>query len=251
MEVRALPALSDNYIYLLLDGDKAAVVDPGVPDVVIEALEAEGRGLDLILNTHHHGDHIAGNEALKARYGAYLIGPAAEAGRISGMDRQVAAGDSVEFAGKTASVIETPGHTTGHIAFHFASEAALFCGDTLFSLGCGRMFEGSPQQFWDSLKKLRALPEETQVYCGHEYTASNARFAVSIDPDNTTLAERSNDVERLRAAGQPTIPSRLGEEIAANPFLRADDPGLQAALGLSGQDPVTVFADIRSRKDRF
>lgn len=251
MHVRLIPAKSDNYIYLLTEGDATAVVDPGEAEPVLKVLEAEGRGLDLIINTHHHGDHIDGNAALVAKYGAKLIGPASETKRIPGMDETVAEGDEIEFAGHKAQVFETPGHTTGHVCFYFADAGVLLSGDTLFALGCGRLFEGSPAQMWDSLLKLRALPDETLGYCGHEYTQSNARFAVSIDPDNAALAERAAQIDAARAAGKPTIPFRLGDEKVTSPFLRADDPAMQAALGMAGADPVAVFAEIRGQKDRF
>ena len=251
MHVQLIPALSDSYFYLLTEGGATAVVDPGEAQPVIDVLEAEGRGLDLILNTHHHGDHIDGNAALKARYGAKLIGPAAETRRIPGMDQTVSEGDEIEFAGNNAQVIETPGHTSGHVSFHFAGAGVLFCGDTLFSLGCGRVFEGTPEQMWDSLKKLRALPGETLCYCGHEYTQSNARFALTIEPGNAALKARADEIDRLRGAGRPTIPFGLEAEKATNPFLRADAPELLGAIGRGGGDPVGVFADIRARKDRF
>ena len=253
LKVELLPALSDNYIYLLHEPDAGvtAVVDPATPDPVIAALEARGAGLDLILNTHHHMDHIGGNAALKARYGARVIGPRAEVSRIPDMDVTVGEGDRVEVGAESALVFETPGHTSGHIAFWFEASQALFCGDTLFALGCGRLFEGTPQQMWASLSKLRALPDETRIYCGHEYTESNARFAVTVEPDNQALAARRDDIVARRGRGEPTIPALLGDEKRTNPFLRADLPELQAAIGMPGASTVTVFAEVRGRKDRF
>jgi len=253
LDIVLIPALSDNYVYLLHDAatGATAVVDPGEAAPVEAALAERGWTLTHILNTHHHADHIDGNETLKAKYGTVLVGPKAEASRIDGMDVTVAEGDTYDFAGHTAQVFETPGHTTGHIAFYFADSDALFCGDTLFALGCGRMFEGTPAQFWDSLRKLRALPDSTRVCCGHEYTASNAKFALSIDGGNAALIARANEIDALRAAGKPTVPSLLGQEKAINPFLRADDPAIAAAVGKAGADPVEVFAAVRKGKDNF
>ncbi len=253
LDITLLPALSDNYIYLLRDPESGtvAVVDPAVPEPVEAALDARGWSLNLILNTHHHGDHIGGNAALKQRFGAKVVGPQADRRRIATLDQPVGQGDSVSVGSETAQVLETPGHTSGHIAFWFADSRALFCGDTLFSLGCGRLFEGTPGQMWTSLKALRGLPDDTMIYCGHEYTLSNARFAVTVEPRNAELATRAERVEDLRQRGEPTLPARLGDEKATNPFLRADDPAVQAALGMTGEDPVEVFAAIRARKDRF
>jgi len=253
LDVVLVPALSDNYVYLLHDPDTGAtaVVDPGEAEPVEAALAARGWTLSQIVNTHHHGDHIGGNAALKAKHGAQLIGPRAEAARIPGMDVTVGAGDSVEIAGHQATVYETPGHTTGHISLHVPGSHALFCGDTLFALGCGRMFEGTPAQFWASLSTLRTLPAETRIYCGHEYTQSNARFALAIDGGNAALKARAAEIDRLRAAGQPTVPSTLAQELGTNPFLRADDPAMAAAVGKAGAAPAEVFAEIRRRKDSF
>lgn len=253
LEIVSVPALSDNYVYLLHDADTGdtAVVDPAEAPPVEEALAARGWKLTHILNTHHHMDHIGGNQELKAKWGCPIVGPRAESARIDGMDVLVSEGDSYAVGTQTAQVFEVPGHTTGHIAFWFKDSDALFCGDTLFVLGCGRMFEGSPPGFWNSLCKLRALPDSTRVYCGHEYTQANARFAVAVDPDNAALKARAVEIDALRAAGKGTVPSRLGQEKAINPFLRADDPGMQAAVGMAGADPAAVFAEIRKRKDNF
>lgn len=251
MEIHLVPAFNDNYIYILRDGDSVGVVDPGDAAPVLAALERRGWRLTHILDTHHHADHIGGNHTLKQRYGCTIIGAAADSHRIQDMDIALAEGETASFGPHAARVIAVPGHTSGHIAFHFADAKALFCGDTLFALGCGRLFEGTPGQMWDSLCKLRALPDDTRVYCGHEYTLSNARFAVTVDPDNRELAGRFEEIKALRERGEPTIPTTMGVERRTNPFLRADDPGVQAALGMAGADPVAVFAEIRGRKDRF
>ncbi len=253
LEIVLVPALSDNYVYLAHDKDTGdtAVIDPAEAAPVEAALKRQGWKLTQILNTHHHADHINGNQELKAKWNCPIVGPRAELQRIPDMDVLVSEGDTYSVGTQTATVIETPGHTTGHIAFHFPESNALFCGDTLFVLGCGRMFEGNPPGFWDLLCKLRALPDETRIYCGHEYTQSNARFAVAVDPDNAALKSRAAEIDALRADDKPTIPSTLGDERGVNPFLRADDPALQAAVGMDGADPTAVFAEIRKRKDNF
>lgn len=253
MDIQLIPALSDNYVYLFKDpqSDAVGIVDPGEPGPVLAALDRTGWRPTHIFNTHHHADHIGGNGVLKQRFGCTIIGPAADRGRIPELDVVVADEDTYHFGSHEVRVFETPGHTSGHVAFWFPDASALFSGDTLFALGCGRLFEGTPAQMWNSLLKLRELPADTRVYCGHEYTLSNARFAVSIDPGNPALKERAADIAVLRDAGKPTIPTTLGVERATNPFLRADDPALAAELGLAGADPVEVFAEIRRRKDHF
>ncbi len=250
LEITVLPALSDNYFYLLKDTatGTTAVVDPPVVDDVLEQLGADGK-LDLIIATHHHGDHTAGIEALKAKTGARVIGPAAEADKIPAIDEQLAEGDSVSVGEATARVFETPGHTAGHMSLYFEDSKALFCADTLFALGCGRLFEGTPAQMWDSLSKFSDLPDDTRVYCGHEYTLSNAQFAVTVDPENEELEQRLAQIEELRANDQPTIPSTLGEERRTNPFLRAADPAIRAHLGMESASDAEVFGEIRHRKD--
>lgn len=253
LDIRQIPVLSDNFIYLLRDSETGAVgvVDPALAEPVLEEAQRLGWAITHIFNTHHHGDHVGGNLAIKQKTGCTIIGPKADEARIPGIDIALKDGDRYSFGGEQAIVLDTPGHTRGHIAFWFEDALALFCGDTLFSLGCGRMFEGTPPQFWSSLLKLRNLPDETKVYCAHEYTQANARFALSIDPDNAALVARSEQVAQLRNRGQPTVPARLADEKAANPFLRADDPDLASLLGLSGAEPERVFAEIRARKDVF
>jgi hydroxyacylglutathione hydrolase len=254
LSVEAIPVLNDNYAWLLRDEDAGvvAVVDPGEAAPVEAWLKKRSLTLTHILITHHHGDHIGGLSALKAQYGAHVIGPAADVGRIAGIDEPVSDGAVITLGnGLCAKVIATPGHTSGHISFWFERGQALFSADTLFSLGCGRLFEGTPAQMWNSLLKLRALPDETRIFCGHEYSQSNARFALSVDPDNAGLIDRAAEIGRLRDAGAITLPALLGAEKRQNPFLRADDPTLAAAVGLAGKPAEAVFAHLRSAKDNF
>jgi hydroxyacylglutathione hydrolase len=253
LEIRLVPLLKDNYAYLLHEPQAGVtgIVDPSEAAPVLAAVQQAGLKLTHILNTHHHWDHSGGNLELKAATGATVVGPKADEARIPGIDLRVDEGQPFAFGNAAADILFIPGHTKGHIAFWFRDDKAVFCGDTLFSLGCGRMFEGTAPQMWSSLQKLRALPDDTRVYCGHEYTQANARFAVTVDPGNAALQRRAAEVDRKRAGGEPTIPSTMGEEKAANPFLRADHPGVAAGVGLPGADPVKVFAEVRGRKDKF
>jgi len=253
MQIALVPLLTDNYGYLLHDpaSGATAIVDPSEAGPVLAAAEARGWRLSHILNTHHHADHSGGNLGLKQATGAAVVGPAPDRARIPGIDIALDEGGRFRLGDAEAEILFIPGHTKGHIAFHFRGERALFCGDTLFSLGCGRMFEGTAPMMWASLDKLRRLPPESRVFCGHEYTAANARFAVSIDPANQALRRREREIAELRAQNKPTIPSTMGEERAANPFLRADDPALAAAVGLPDAPPAEVFGEIRRRKDNF
>ena len=239
LSVQPLPILSDNYAWRLQDAatGAVAVVDPADADAIIAALEAQGGRLDLILLTHHHADHIAGADAVRARFGAPIVGHKADAARLPRLDVAVEEGDTVELGASSGQVIDTPGHTRGHIAFYFADGPALFCGDTLFSLGCGRLLEGTAAEMFASLRKFDALPGETLVCCGHEYTEANARYALHADPDNAALRARAEAVAALRAAGRFTVPSRMSEERAENPFVRAGT--------------VADFAALRSGKDNF
>jgi hydroxyacylglutathione hydrolase len=253
LEIHQIPVLSDNYVYLAHDAatGKTAVVDPAVHEEVFAALDEKGWTLTHILNTHHHADHTGGNLAIKERTGCTIVGPRADRDRIPGIDVEVGDGDTYALGDSVARVFDVPGHTRGHIAFWFEESDALFCGDTLFALGCGRLFEGTPQQMWTSLSKLKALPPDTKVYCAHEYTKANAAFAVTVEPQNGRLAERKARIDAMRARGERTVPSTLGEELATNPFLRPDSADLQATLGLAGAPLTDVFAETRRRKDSF
>jgi hydroxyacylglutathione hydrolase len=253
LDIRQIPVLDDNYVYLVREptSGAVAVVDPAVTDEILAEANKLGWKITHILNTHHHADHIGGNLAIKAATGCTIVGPAHDPDRIPGMDVQVKDGDTYTLGAETARVFFVPGHTRGHIAYWFKDSDALFCGDTMFSIGCGRLFEGTPQQMWTSLSRLRELPPATRIYCAHEYTASNVRFAVSIDPNNPTLRAYEAEVKDKRARNIPTVPSTLKLERAANPFLRADAADLQAAMGLAGRDAVDVFAEVRGRKDNF
>jgi hydroxyacylglutathione hydrolase len=253
LQIHQFPCLSDNYGVLVHDpdADVTASIDTPEAAAVERALAATGWRLTHILNTHHHHDHTGGNLELKERTGCTIVGPRGEAAKVPGLDVAVGDGDSYRFGTREARIIETPGHTLGHIAYHFAGDRVAFVGDTLFALGCGRVFEGTPAQMWASLSKLMALPADTTIYCGHEYTQANARFAVTVDPANEALARRAAEIADLRARGEPTVPTTLAAELATNPFLRADDPDIRAHLGMADADPVEVFAEIRRRKDNF
>jgi hydroxyacylglutathione hydrolase len=254
LTIEQIAVLSDNYIHLLHEPESGAtaVVDPAVAAPVLEILAAKGWGLTHILCTHHHGDHTGGNLDLKKATGARVVGARKDAERIPGIDLEVGEGDTFLLGHAAAMVFETPGHTSGHIAFWFPEQAALFCGDTLFSLGCGRLFEGSPEQMWDSLAKLRELPDHTKIYCAHEYTAANGRFAKVLDRDNPALKARIEQVARLNAQGRSSIPTTMEDERATNPFLRADRADIAQAVGLApGTLPAQVFAELRRRRDVF
>ena len=256
LEVHQFPCLSDNYGFLLHDpvsGETAAIDTPDADAYLREAARL-GWQITHVWNTHWHADHAGGNAAVKAATGCTVIAPAGDAERIKVVDRLVHDGDVVCLGEWEAAVIGVGGHTNGHIAYHLLGADIAFVGDTLFALGCGRMFEGTAPQFWHSLARLKALPPQTLIYCAHEYTAANARFALHADPDNAALASYAAEVFQRREHGQPTVPTTLARELATNPFLRADDPALQARWADRGArigDPVATFAALRHAKDTF
>ena len=247
------PCRSDNYGVLVHDSSSGATASIDAPDAaaVLQALDRRGWKLTDILVTHHHADHVEGIAGLKARFpDVRVVAPAKEATRIGGVDLGVSEGDVVVVGNMHAKVLETPGHTAGHVVYWFEGDDTLFAGDTLFSLGCGRVLETPMHVMWDSLIKLSQLPGETQVYCGHEYTLANAKFALGVDPGNVVLEERAREVEALRAQGRPTLPTTIALELAANPFLRADKPEVKAAIGMPDAEGAAVFAELRERKNR-
>lgn len=247
--------LQDNFGVLVHDSRSGATaaIDAPDADAVVAAAAAQGWTLTDLLITHHHADHIQGIPGLKERFPDLRIaGPAREASRIGALDMLLREDDYPHVGDIAARVLETPGHTAGHICYWFEEDELAFCGDTLFALGCGRVFETPLSVMWDSLAKLAdRLPGETEIYCGHEYTEANARFAATIEPDNVVLKDRIAEIGRRRAAGEATLPTTMTLELASNPFLRAEEPEVQAALGMSGADPAAVFAELRGRKDRF
>ena len=247
------PCLTDNFGVLLHDPESGATAAIDAPEAkaVEDAVAKTGWRLTDILVTHHHGDHTAGIGALKTHYKCRVVAPRNEAQRIAQVDETVGEGDTVRIGALEGRVIETPGHTAGHISYFFPKEKLAFVGDTLFSIGCGRVIEGNPEMMWQSLLKLRSLPDDTQLYCGHEYTAANIRFAKTIEPNNKALAARAEEVARLLAAGKPTIPATIGAEKSDNPFLRADVPEVAKSVGLAGSPAWKVFAEIYERKNKF
>ena len=253
LEIFVINALSDNYIYLLRNEHKniTSVIDPGESEPVLEFLNNKNWHLDEIINTHHHHDHVGGNKKLLDVYKSKLIAPSYENNRISNVNIPVSDNETHNIAGVLAKVIHTPGHTLGHVCFYMPEEKYLFSGDTLFYLGCGRVFEGTMDQMWLSLLKLRSLPEDTTVYCGHEYTISNMKFAKYIDNENALLNEVSLEIKNKREKALPTIPFNLGIEKKINPFLRADDDNFVKSVGLSSDNASESFGKIRLKKDNF
>ncbi|MYZ49186.1 hydroxyacylglutathione hydrolase [Propylenella binzhouense] len=253
LEIAQFIGRSDNFCVLVHDpaSGATAAIDAPDSDAIAKVLESRGWRLTHILVTHKHLDHIEGIPALKEAYSAEVIGPAASAAETGLYDRTVSEGDRFTFGGTPVEVIGTPGHTLDHVTYYLPEEKLAFAGDTIFAMGCGRVIEGTPEMMWASLLKLRALPPDTTVYCGHEYTLANARFAATVDPSNTEVSERLREVERLRENGEVTLPTTIAREIATNPFLRADSPLVMAAVDMNGADPAAVFAEIRRRKDRF
>jgi len=245
--------LEDNYGVLLhsRNGDVTAAIDAPDADAVMKAIETTGWKLTHIFCTHHHVDHTAGILRLKQETGCTVYAPRREASKIPEVDVQLAGGDAIDFGGLRVEIIETPGHTLGHIVYHIPSEKLLFAADTLFPLGCGRVFEASMEEMWRSLQKLMALDPETVVYCGHEYTSNNARFALSIEPGNAALQVRADEVARLRRLGRPTVPTTIGLELVTNPFLRPGSREIRERLNMPTQTDAAVFGEIRRRKDNF
>ena len=251
LEIHQFSIRGDNYAVLIHDpaSGKTASIDAGDAGAITRELAAKGWSLDTIMVTHHHGDHTEGNLALKSATGCKIAGPRAEASKIPGIDIQLGQGDVYEFGSFKFEVLETGGHTAGHISYFERGEQVAFVGDTLFALGCGRLFEGDARTMWGSLSKLIALPHDTQVYCGHEYTQANAAFALTIEPSNELLQARATEITALRAAGQPTLPTTIGRELATNPFLRPDSPAIRARLNMIDAEDWEVFGEIRQRKD--
>jgi hydroxyacylglutathione hydrolase len=252
LDIHQFPCLSDNYGVLIRDAEAGVCASIDAPEAaaVRGALAETGWRLTHILTTHHHHDHTAGNLALKEETGCTIIGPKGEAQRIPGIDKAVGEGDAFSFGGFQVHVLDTPGHTAGHITFWIPAAAVAFVGDTLFAIGCGRVNEGTMETMWSSLSKIARLPPATKLYCGHEYTVSNAKFALTIDPDNVELAARAKEVEALRAAGKPTLPTRVDIELATNPFLRASNAAIRNRLGMAQAADWQVFGEIRERKNR-
>lgn len=253
LEIHQFSCLSDNYGFLLHDAETGETATIDTPDAtaILAALEEKGWRLTHILNTHHHADHAGGNLELKQKTGCLIVGAGHDAGRIPGIDIKVREGDHCQLGNYKFQVIEVSGHTIGHIAYWCAQEKIAFVGDTLFALGCGRLFEGSPEQMWGSLQKLMNLPEDTALYCAHEYTQANLAFALTVEPGNEALHKRGREIAALRAENKPTVPMTLKQELATNPFLRPSSANLQQTIGLVGSAPVEVFAETRRRKDNF
>lgn len=251
LEIHQFPCLSDNYGVLIHDAENNVTASIDAPEAaaVKKALAEKGWTLTHILTTHYHADHTGGNLELKGETGCTIVGPKNEADRVPGIDVQVGDGDTVSFGAFTAKVFDTPGHTAGHISYWFPDAEVAFAGDTLFALGCGRLFEGDPQTMWNSLSKLKALPPETRVYCGHEYTQSNAEFALTVEPGNHRLVARAEEIAALRAKGEPTLPTTIARELDTNPFLRTDSEEIRSRLDMADAEHWEVFGEVRRRKD--
>lgn len=253
LQVEQFVCRSDNFGVLLHDAKSGAtaLIDAPEEASILAAIGRTGWKPSVLLITHHHADHVEANLSLKQRFNLEILGPEAEADKIPGIDRKLKDGDVFQFGGEPVHVIATPGHTAGHVSYHLPQSKLAFTADTLFALGCGRLFECKPPVMYESLKKLAALPLDTVVYCGHEYTQSNARFALTIDPTNSALKERAAEIDKLRADGKPTLPTTIGSELATNPFLRWHDPVIRKNLGMENASDAEVFAEIRKRKDNF
>ena len=253
LKIIQLSVLNDNYIYLIHDelSGETAVVDPAVAEPVLDYLAKQDWQLKYVLNTHHHADHVEGNTAIKQRKGCTVVAGQTDAHRIPDFDMGVSEGDTLFLGQHKIKVMITPGHTTGHVVYYFEKDDLLFCGDTLFVMGCGRLFEGTPEQMYASLQKLKALPAETKVYCAHEYTQANGKFALSVESDNQVLQDKLQCVAELRRNNLSTVPSTIAEEIATNPFFRTESLSIQKNLDLVGAEQVDIFTALRKRKDVF
>jgi hydroxyacylglutathione hydrolase len=253
LTIKQLLVLTDNYIYLIHDdvSGETAVIDPAEAKPVLDYLAEMNWQLTYILNTHHHLDHVGANVVLKQKTGCQIVAAEVDWDRIPGIDQGLKAGDVIALGAHPIQVFETHGHTNGHIVYYFTEDQAVFCGDTLFVMGCGRLFEGTPEEMYRSLQQLKELPADTRVYCAHEYTEANGRFALSIEPDNECLQEKMRIVAQLRAEQKSTVPSTIEQERVTNPFLRVDSLGVQKTLGLIGEPPVRVFTELRKRKDNW
>lgn len=253
LDVFQFPCLSDNYGFLVHDESSGVTIAIDTPEVdpILKALEEKGWTLTHIFNTHHHFDHAGGNAELKAKTGCTIYAPGNERGEIAEVDHEVVGGDTITLGDITIDVIDVGGHTLGHIAYWFKDAGIAFVGDSLFTLGCGRMFEGTPDQMWAGLERLRGLPDQTRIYCAHEYTEANLKFSLSVEPGNEALKKRGEIILDLRSKGQPTVPTTIGEEKQTNPFLRPESQNLQETIGKVGAPLVEVFAETRRLKDNF
>ena len=253
IEIITIPALSDNYIFLIHNRLKnlTSVIDPAEVKPVNLILEQKGWKLDQIINTHHHHDHTQGNQSLKNTWNAKIVGPKDEEDKILDLDIQVRNLDKIKIAGLDATVIHTPGHTLGHVMYHFPNEYILFAGDTIFSLGCGRVFEGTMENMWESLVKIRDMPPNTMIYCGHEYTINNLKFALHVDPNNKDLLKFGEHIHLTRSKQKPSIPTLLSTELACNPFLRVDKDTISKSVNSDHKNPYQVFSLLRAKKDNF
>jgi hydroxyacylglutathione hydrolase len=253
LEIHQFPTRSDNYGVLVHDAATEATASIDAPDAeeLLAALHEKGWVLTHILTTHHHHDHTAGNTIVKRMTGCTIIGPAMEAGSIPGIDIKIAEGDTIDVGNAKATVIETPGHTRGHVSYYVPEDEIVFVGDTLFSVGCGKLLEGDAKMMWTSLQKLMILPPETRLYCGHEYTNNNCRFALTVEPENEALQARAAEVAELAERGDPALPTTIAQELATNPFLRPSSPAIQQRLGMEGRELWEIFGEIRRRKDWF
>tara|TARA_Y100000590_G_C15382064_1_gene886723 strand:+ start:60 stop:821 length:762 start_codon:yes stop_codon:yes gene_type:complete len=253
MKVITIPILSDNYSYLIVDKDNkfCSAVDPASPEEIIPVIEKEKLDLKNILNTHYHSDHVAGNLELKKKYKCNIYGPEKEKDQIPEINNTLKENDIIKINNYTAKIFETPGHTAGHIIYWFSEDNIVFTGDTLFVLGCGKLFEGTPEIMWNSLLKIRNLPKKTKIYCGHEYSKSNADFALSVEKNNKKLIKRSDEINKLINENSFTVPSTVEKEIESNPFLRADLDNIKKSLGMKDAPAEEIFGEIRKRKDNF